>query len=156
VREENLFREIFVLFPFREEVQKHLNVGRIQITRNEVNFIVSSLEEITNVIIPLFDKHPVRDGKYRSYLVFKKVVEMMNQKEHTTLQGFMTILELSYFTHSTSNRTLESKQEILTNLLLPLPFQGRGVKINFRNPPLRWIRPKILPTISRKFIFSDT
>lgn len=106
VREENLFREI----------QKHLNVGRIQITRNEVNFIVSSLEEITNVIIPLFDKHPVRDGKYRSFLVFKKVVEMMNQKEHTTLQGFMTILELSYFTHNTSNRTLESKQEILTNL----------------------------------------
>jgi len=106
VREENLFREI----------QKHLNVGRIQITRNEVNFIVSSLEEITNVIIPLFDKHPVRDGKYRSYLVFKKVVEMMNQKEHTTLQGFMTIFELSYFTHSTTNRTLESKQEILTNL----------------------------------------
>lgn len=89
---------------------------RIQITRNEVNFIVSSLEEITNVIIPLFDKHPVRDGKYRSYLVFKKVVEMMNRKEHTTLQGFMTILELSYFTHNTSNRTLESKQEILTNL----------------------------------------
>jgi hypothetical protein len=82
----------------------------------EVNFIVSSLEEITNVIIPLFDKHPVRDGKYRSFLVFKKVVEMMNQKEHTTLQGFMTILELSYLTHNTTNRTLESKQEILTNL----------------------------------------
>ena len=107
VREEGLFREI----------QKHLNVGRIQITRNEVNFIVSSLEEITNVIIPLFDKHPVRDGKYRSYLVFKKVVELMNRKEHTTLHGFMTILELSYFTHNTSNRTLESKQEILTNLI---------------------------------------
>jgi len=41
---------------------------RIQITRNEVNFIVSSLEEITNVIIPLFDKLPLPinyvDGKW--------------------------------------------------------------------------------------------
>ena len=36
VREENLFREI----------QKHLNVGRIQITRNEVNFSSSQEEDL--------------------------------------------------------------------------------------------------------------
>ena len=59
---------------------------------------------------------------------------MMNRKEHTTLQGFMTIMELSYFTHNTTNRTLESKQEILTNL-----------KNKFQ----------VLPTISEEFLLNS-
>lgn len=105
-REENLFNVL----------HKFLNVGKVQMSRDEVILRVSSLEEIINVIIPLFDKHPVRGAKHQSYLVFKKVVEMMNNKEHLTLKGLLTILELSYFTHSTSLRTLDSKQEILNDL----------------------------------------
>jgi len=52
--------------------QKYLKVGRLTINsnRNEINIVVTKLDEIINVIIPHFDKYPVRGGKLISYLIF--------------------------------------------------------------------------------------
>ena len=43
-------------------LQKHLGIGRVQKNRNNVTFVVTSLDEIITVLIPLFDKHPVAFG----------------------------------------------------------------------------------------------
>lgn len=47
-----------------------------------------------------------------SYLIFRTVVFAMKDKVHRSPQGFLKLLNLSYFTHSTSTRTVESKQRI--------------------------------------------
>ena len=49
-----------------------------------VILMVRSLDEITNIIIPHFDKYPLLTQKYADYLLFKQVAAMMGQKEHLT------------------------------------------------------------------------
>ena len=100
-------------------LQKYLGIGRVQKNRNNVTFVVTSLDEIITVLIPLFDKHPVRGSKILPYQIFKEVSLMMKDKKHLTLEGFLQIIELAYFMNKdTSPRTEYSKEVILKTLSL--------------------------------------
>jgi len=108
-----------------QALQKYLGIGHIVVNKDEVRFVVTSLTQILTVLIPLFDKSPVRDGKLQSYLIFKKVALMMKEKEHLTSEGTVKIIQLAYFMNKTgSKRTEESKQ----SLLALLPIQSETVE----------------------------
>ena len=81
-----------------EALKAHLGAGTLQInrTRGDINLVISSLEDIMNIIIPHFDMYPVLGGKKMSYNIFRKVVYLMNDNKHKTLDGFLQILSLSY------------------------------------------------------------
>lgn len=99
------------------EIQNHLDIGRVYNNRNNVTFVVRSIDEIVEVLLPLFDKHPLRGSKLVAYNIFKTVVLMIKEKRHLKLEGIMQIMHLSYFMNKdTSLRTEESK-EILENKL---------------------------------------
>lgn len=98
------------------ELHKYLGVGKLYYSRNEINIVVRSLDDITNIIIPHFDNYPLRGHKLSSYLVFKEVVLMINNGKHLTPQGFLQILELCYFINHTTRRTLDTKQAILDKI----------------------------------------
>lgn len=57
-------------------------------------FRIESLELISNLIIPHFDKYPLVTQKLADYLLFKTVVEMMNAKEHLTEAGVNKIVAI--------------------------------------------------------------
>ena len=57
-----------------------------------VEFRVSTINEITNVIIPHFDNYPLLTKKYFDYTFFKEIVKLMLEKEHNTLQGIHKIV----------------------------------------------------------------
>ena len=57
-------------------------------------YTVRSLEELTNVIIPHFDKHPLLTQKKVDFLFFKSIVELMNNKEHRAPEGLVKIISL--------------------------------------------------------------
>jgi NADH:ubiquinone oxidoreductase subunit K len=57
-----------------------------------VEFRVSTMEHITNVIIPHFTNYPLLTKKYFDYVLFKKIVKLMSEKEHSNLQGIQTIV----------------------------------------------------------------
>lgn len=50
-------------------------------------FIVSDLDSLLNIIIPFFNKYFLRGNKYLDFLVFKQIVEMINKKDHLTIEG---------------------------------------------------------------------
>lgn len=62
--------------------------------RESVRYEVTSLKDLTNVIIPHFEKYPLLTQKRADYELFKKVVELMNQKEHLTTEGLNNIMSL--------------------------------------------------------------
>jgi hypothetical protein len=77
--------------------------------RDSANFMVGSVEKILDVIIPHFDKYPLitrsfglpsaaaggdRGQKQADYILWKKVVMMIKHKEHLSLEGFQTILNI--------------------------------------------------------------
>lgn len=68
--------------------------GIYESKNNSCAFIVSSLPEIVNTLIPFFDKYPLLSKKYEDYEFFKKVALIMNKKEHLKDKGFYEILSI--------------------------------------------------------------
>jgi hypothetical protein len=59
-----------------------------------VLYQVRNLSVITNVILPHFEKYPLITQKHSDYLLFKKIVELMDKGEHLTKDGLIKIVNL--------------------------------------------------------------
>lgn len=82
-----------------KSIQSFFGVGsfRIQNTngRNAVAiYSVESIKDMINVIIPHFDKYPLITQKRADYELLKKIVIMMNNKEHLTMEGLNKIVSI--------------------------------------------------------------
>jgi len=137
-------RPVFTLTQSLKEIdmliaiQNFLGVGTIQINeeRNVANFIVRSIDDIFNVILPFFNTYKVRGGKYKSYLIFKEVVLMMKNNAHLTLYGTLLILELSYFMNKDTLRSTKSKIELINSITGKLSLsqiEAKSLKIDIKD-----------------------
>jgi LAGLIDADG endonuclease len=145
------------------EIQKKLGIGKIYINRQNVTFVVKSIDEIIEVLLPLFDSHPLRGSKLTGYNIFKTVVLMIKEKKHLTLEGVNQIINLSYFMNKdTSLRTEESKEILVNKLSAPLAPRAReklGTKVfniipNYENS-LEVISPSLTLEFVRGLIDGD-
>jgi hypothetical protein len=76
-------------------IQTYFGVGRIGKERNGCcDFTIGSLDQIITKVIPHFDKYPLKTNKYSDYLLFKKVVMMMQRGEHLTAEGLQKIISI--------------------------------------------------------------
>ena len=60
-------------------------MGNIIIKKTSVSFSVNSIKDITNIIIPFFEKYPLLTQKGADFKIFKQIVNMINNKEHITM-----------------------------------------------------------------------
>ena len=78
-----------------ELIKSSLNgVGNISKGKDSVQYRVASIPELTNIIIPHFIKYPLITQKQADFLLFKKAIELINNKEHLTLPGLSKILSI--------------------------------------------------------------
>jgi hypothetical protein len=66
----------------------------IDIRENSVSFQISKFSDITNIIIPFFDKYPILGQKALDFEDFKNVSLLMKNNEHLTKEGFLKILTI--------------------------------------------------------------
>lgn len=102
-----------------KKMQQHFGIGFITQNKSNqsVSFLVTSLSDIDKVLLPIFDRHPLSHGKFKSYLVFKGIVQKMLNKEHLKLEGLLEIIDISYYINkATSLRTSESKEKLISFL----------------------------------------
>ena len=80
---------------------------------------VRDLDNLTEVIIPFFEQHPLKSKKAIEFLKFRQVVLMMRKGEHLTQEGFAKITEIA----SSMNRMrqLDSRES-------PLQDENSGIK----------------------------
>lgn len=126
--------------PLFEELKLYLNSGHVVTNRSEVNYVINSLPQIKEKILPLIDQYPVRAGKLDSYLKFKQVIEMMNDKQHLNKEGLAKIIDISYGMNLASSRTQEKKLELFKLIEF-------NQEINIENPPT-----PVLPPINPEFV----
>lgn len=80
-----------------------LGCGKIELVlkQSAVYFVVVKFKDIFEKIIPLFDKYPIKGLKALDYYSFKKVANLMHNKEHLTEQGLSEIksikLNMNFF-----------------------------------------------------------
>jgi hypothetical protein len=75
-------------------IQSFFGAGTIRSTKSDgsILFSVKSLPDITNKIIPHFEKYPLLTQKRADFLLFKRIIELMNKKEHLTTEGLHKIV----------------------------------------------------------------
>ena len=63
-------------------------------TRNEASFRVNSIQDLTNYIIPHFSNYSLLSQKAADFLLFTKIVKIINNKMHLTEKGLQQIINL--------------------------------------------------------------
>ena len=82
--------------PLLSLIQDYFNnIGYISKINNRstVEFRVSDITSLNNIIIPHFEKYLLITNKYEDFLTFKQIVLLMSENKHTTLEGLKNILE---------------------------------------------------------------
>lgn len=72
------------------------NIGYISvINRNStIEFIVSTIKYLINIIIPHFDKYPLQTKNRLDFLLFKEIILLISNKKHNSLESLQKIINL--------------------------------------------------------------
>jgi hypothetical protein len=84
-------------------------------TTSMVEFRVSAVKELVDVIIPHFDKYPLLTKKYSDYYLFKQIVFKILNKEHNTIEGLQEIVNI----RSSLNSGLSNELKIAFPSIVP-------------------------------------
>jgi hypothetical protein len=77
-------------------LQQHLGgIGTINLARNReiVNYLIDSIKGLNNLVFFL-EKYPLLTKKAEDFLLFKKAVELVNNKAHLTLEGVKELVNI--------------------------------------------------------------
>jgi hypothetical protein len=79
-----------------EKIKDFFQVGVVSIrrTRNTAVYKVQSFNDLTNVIIPHFDKYPLLTKKQADFLLFKSVIMLLKLKEQSTIEGLYKFINI--------------------------------------------------------------
>lgn len=77
-----------------ELIKTSLGVGQIsKHGRDSIELRASSVKDLL-VIIDHFDKYPLITQKLADYILFKRVLELMNRQEHLILEGLNKVVAI--------------------------------------------------------------
>jgi len=92
-------------------------------------FSFNSIDELTLVIIPHFYKYLILTQNRLDFIMFKKAVDIMNNKQHLTLEGLSKIIRIRVSINKGLSETLS------VNFLDPIPAVKPCVEpISILNP----------------------
>ena len=77
-----------------ENIVKYFSCGNISKRGDIIDIHVTKFSDITEKIIPLFEKYPVIGVKKENFYDFCKVAELMKKKAHLTKEGLEQIREI--------------------------------------------------------------
>jgi LAGLIDADG endonuclease len=70
---------------------KYFGAGRIENSRQVVNFVVGNFSDLTQIIIPFFKKYPLVGIKQLDYLDWCKIANLMTLRSHLKPEGLEEI-----------------------------------------------------------------
>jgi len=58
--------------------------------------IVKDRKDLVEKVVPFFEKHPLHTAKYKDFLVFRKILQMILKGKHLTKEGFRDCVGLVF------------------------------------------------------------
>jgi hypothetical protein len=97
-------------------------IGSIIINQNQnmVIYSVGKIEDLTNIIIPFFEKYPLLTQKAADFILFKQVIELMKNKEHLSIEGLQKIINIKASMNSGLSDVLKSNFKKIIPVERPL------------------------------------
>lgn len=98
-------RDIQILYALK----KFFGCGVVRSNHgNRMAYRVRDINHLGKIIIPFFEKHSLKTKKNLDYMKFRKVVMLIDRKEHLTKQGIEKIQDIA----SKMNRGNEDKVQL--------------------------------------------
>lgn len=76
-------------------------------------YVVKDRTDLRERVIPFFKEHPLHSNKQDDFLVFEKVLEVVESREHLKIEGFKKIVNL-VFEKPRSTAKRYSKEDLLS------------------------------------------
>lgn len=86
--------DLALIYKIRSYFGNGVTIGNIYQGSDHVTFKVISISQLIEYIIPHFDKYPLITQKRLDFELFKKIVNLVNNKEHLTKCGIEEIFKL--------------------------------------------------------------
>lgn len=89
-----------------DRIQSYFGCGNVVINENKhtAEFVVSSLKDLKNIIIPHFHNHPVYCSKLHAFKLFDLIVSALENKENRTIEGRRELLGMALSMNQSTNR----------------------------------------------------
>jgi hypothetical protein len=89
-----------------DEIQSYFGCGNVVINENKhtAEFVVSSLKDLKNIIIPHFLNYPVHCSKLHAFKLFELIVSALVNKEKRTIEGRRELLGMALSMNQSTNR----------------------------------------------------
>lgn len=97
------------------KIKKYFGVGRIRFCKSDANYKyeVRSINDLTKVIIPHFQKYPLLTQKNRDFEIFVDICKMVSKGLHLNSSHLAEIIEKAYLMNESGKRKY-SKQKLLS------------------------------------------
>jgi LAGLIDADG endonuclease len=98
-------------------IKKYFGCGFIRRDWSDktVKFEVRDHNDLTKKIIPHFEKFCLISAKHNDFMIFKKICEIIDSREHLNIGGFMNVIDLAYQMNGSGKRK-RTKEELINSL----------------------------------------
>jgi hypothetical protein len=125
------------------ELNRYFGIGKIRSkgpSSRVMVYNVTKRDDLRSVIIPFFERHPLRTSKQQDFLKFREVVDLMSIKAHRTDAGFRRIVELAFSMNRrgkqrryTIEQVLSEPSETVRRALEPAALSDDPVRSSWRH-----------------------
>lgn len=98
-----------------------------------VEYSVDSIKDLTQIIIPHFEKYPLLTKKKEDYHLFKLVAELINAKEHLKTEGLLKIVGIKGSLNRGLSKSLQAAFPDVKSIEIP------KVEVLPENIPGHWL-----------------
>lgn len=100
-----------------EQIKAFFGVGCIHVNKDgSITYSVTSIKDLTSIIIPHFCKYPLLTKKQADFELFSWLVELVNNKEHLTTEGIQKIINI----RASMNKGLSDKLKLDFSNVIPV------------------------------------
>ena len=89
-------------------------------SEDSLQYVITSIDQLSTLVIPHFDKYPLISKKYADYLLFKKAVILIRNKEHLSRKGLQEIVSIK--TNMNKGLSDELKRAFTKNIEVARPL----------------------------------
>jgi hypothetical protein len=102
-----------------KKIRNFFGCGAIRpkgINSNVLTFSVESRRDIKEKIIPHFVQYPLQSCKAGDFEIFRQIIEAMDNKEHSNIEGFLRIIELAFCMNPHGKNRKYSLADVIRNI----------------------------------------
>jgi len=95
-----------------KKIRGYFQVGGIRYSKSDHNYKyeVRSIKDLTDVIIPHFQKYPLKTSKKRDFKLFEKISKLIHSNHHLSSENIMEIIDMAYMMNKSGKRKYAKKE----------------------------------------------